>query len=71
MANIQKTETEKLKWINEVFESSGFMKVEKRDQDQALSLNNLRGKDDNFPKYLGEQNKKVSIIIPAYNAEDM
>ncbi|WBL14538.1 glycosyltransferase family 2 protein [Sutcliffiella sp. NC1] len=68
MAHVHDDLSERIKWINLIFEKYGYKNVQKRDADQELTLHNVRTKNlesiDNF------KDVKVSVIIPAYKAED-
>lgn len=60
-------EDEQLAVINEFLATSGLAPIQKRNQELPLSLANLRSKAE--PRTL-EQNEKVSVVIPAYNAAE-
>lgn len=57
----------KLDYINAVYRKSGFLEIETRDKSKSIGLDNVRGKVGS--DYI-KSNKKVSVIMPIYNAED-
>ncbi|MDG5786699.1 glycosyltransferase [Evansella sp. AB-P1] len=74
MANTTKDDNNKLKWINTIFHNTGYAPVIKKNEHEPLTLSNittvLSKKNQEIPS-MNDQIKKVSVIIPAYNAEDM
>jgi FkbM family methyltransferase len=70
MANVQQNEEQRLKWINYVFKKAGYNSIQKKDNSRPLALNNLNSQV--FGSNISDKhNVKVSVIIPAYNADDM
>lgn len=58
----------RLEWINRVFVSAGFAPIQKADPQKFLTIDNVaaptaeRQHNENLPK--------ISVIVPAYNAQD-
>ncbi|WP_026672389.1 glycosyltransferase [Alkalihalobacterium bogoriense] len=75
VANTKDTEEEKLKWVNYVFENSGYLPIIKKNNQEPLSLSNITADnsilENSSVEFEQSQKEKVSIIIPAYSAEDM
>lgn len=69
VTGVQSSENEAkvLEHINTVYRHFGLAEIEKRDPCAPLSIDNLRGKD--VKKHFDPENK-VTVIVPAYNAED-
>ncbi|MCB5176429.1 glycosyltransferase family 2 protein [Microvirga lenta] len=59
-------DAERLAWLNRVYEEGGFSKIEKRDPDAPLSLDNLKVAN---PRSV-EATTKLSVLMPAYNCAD-
>lgn len=70
LSNAHSTEENRLKCLNNVFEKAGFYPVVKIDETKPLGIKNVTV-DTNVGGFVNkESNKKVSIIIPVFNAED-
>lgn len=57
----------RLDWINRTFEAAGIHPISRRDPSRPLSIDNLAAF---APKFVPPRGHKVSVIMPAYNAED-
>jgi glycosyltransferase involved in cell wall biosynthesis len=59
-------DVERLTWINRVYEDAGFSKIEKRDENAPLTLENIFVRN---PRPVSSA-VKLSILMPAYNCAD-
>lgn len=58
---------ERLAWINRAYEVQGFAPLRKKDPEKPLGIDNLAA--DATPEFGTLERGKVTVIIPAYNAE--
>lgn len=69
MVHLHENEQNRLHWLNMVYEQKGLHPLEKKHPKQPLSLKNIHAPF--LTKDQIRDHKRVSIIIPAYNAEDL
>lgn len=58
----------RLKWINKIYLENGLLRIAKKNDNKPLSVENLTA--DIGPANISMGGAKVTIIIPAYNAEN-
>ncbi|WP_158409655.1 glycosyltransferase family 2 protein, partial [Halomonas sp. KM-1] len=61
-------EDEVLNAINAMYSQAGFLTIEKIDKTQTLTIDNIQCESD--CSATGSNSLKVTVIVPAYNAED-
>lgn len=69
MAHLYENEEDRLHGYNLIYERHGLHKIRKLHEDEPLSLNNIH--TPYSKRYKRWDSSKVSIIIPAYNAEHL
>lgn len=69
MAHITSKDEERLNWYNLIYDKHGYNTLEKINKSNQLDITNIYTPRTEVEKEL--ERYKVSVIIPAYNAEDL
>lgn len=69
MAHLTNKDEERLNWYNLIYDKHGYNTIEKINKSDSLDITNIYTPRTEVEKEL--ERYKVSVIIPAYNAEDL